>query len=137
MDSIVFTNGCFDLFHYGHLYLLREAKKFGGTLIVGINTDASVRRLKGASRPIFPLKHRSEILSSLIYVDGVIPFDEDTPLNIIKKIKPTILVKGADWENNIIGTNFVKAYGGVIKTIPLLKGLSTTGIMESIKRREK
>lgn len=127
--DIVFTNGCFDIFHYGHLHLLREARKLGDSLIVGINTDDSVKRLKGEDRPIFPLMYRSEIVASLIYVDGIVPFKTDTPIELIKRIKPKVLVKGGDWEDNIVGAEFVKSYGGRVVTIPLIEGLSSTSLI--------
>lgn len=134
MDTLVFTNGCFDVFHYGHLHVLREARKYGSKLIVGINSDDSVKRLKGFSRPIFPFKYRSEIVSSLIYVDGVIKFDDDTPIEVIKRIKPQVLVKGGDWEEHqIVGADFVKALGGRVVTIPYVEGFSSTGIIEKFR----
>jgi D-beta-D-heptose 7-phosphate kinase/D-beta-D-heptose 1-phosphate adenosyltransferase len=133
----VFTNGCFDVFHYGHLHVLREARKYGSKLIVGINSDESVKRLKGSSRPIFPFKYRSEIVSSLIYVDGIIKFEDDTPLDIIKRIKPNVLVKGGDWkEEEIVGADFVKSMGGTIKTVPYLEKLSSTNIIEYYEKRK-
>jgi len=132
--AVVFTNGCFDIFHYGHLHVLREARKLGGSLIVGINSDESVRRLKGKDRPIFPYKYRSQIVASLIYVDGVIPFDDVDPLILIKRIVPDILVKGGDWpEDKIIGAGFVKSRGGRVVSIPLIEGLSTTDILNGNK----
>jgi D-beta-D-heptose 7-phosphate kinase/D-beta-D-heptose 1-phosphate adenosyltransferase len=129
----VFTNGCFDVFHYGHLYILKEARKLGEALIVGINSDESVKRLKGRSRPIFPYEYRSQVVASLIYVDGVIKFEEDTPLELIKRVRPDVLVKGGDWEGNIVGSDFVKAIGGRVVSIPLVKGISTTGILNGNK----
>lgn len=130
---IVFTNGCFDVFHYGHLHLLRKARQLGDGLVVGINSDESIKRLKGESRPYFPYKYRSQIVASLIYVDGVVPFDEDTPIELIKRIRPQVLVKGGDWEGNIVGSNFVKSHGGRVVTIPLIKGISTTDILNENK----
>lgn len=133
MDSLVFTNGCFDVFHYGHLHLLKEARKYGSRLIVGINSDESIKRIKGPSRPIFPFKYRSEIVTSLLYVDGVIKFDEDTPIEVIKRIKPNILVKGGDWKDSeIIGSDFVKSIGGKVITIPYIDGFSSTNIIEKL-----
>lgn len=132
--DIVFTNGCFDIFHYGHLHLLREAKKLADFLVVGINSDDSVRRLKGKNRPIFSLDYRSQILSSLIYVDGVVAFDEDHPFELITKIKPKVLVKGSDWnERDIVGADFVKSYGGKVERIDLVPGFSTSEIIKCIK----
>lgn len=130
--DIVFTNGCFDVFHYGHLHLLREARKLGDSLIVGINTDDSVKRLKGNDRPRFPLIYRSQIVASLIYVDGIVPFKDDTPIKTIKRIRPKVLVKGGDWkEEDIVGADFVKSYGGRVIIIPLIEGLSSTGLIEN------
>lgn len=135
-ETTVFTNGCFDLFHYGHLYILKEARKLADTLIVGINTDESVERLKGKGRPIYPLLHRQQILTSLIYVDGVIAFEEDTPIEIIKRMKPDFLVKGGDWKKeNIVGADFVESYGGTVSTIKLFPGISTSRILECIKEQ--
>jgi len=126
----VFTNGCFDIFHYGHLHVLREARKLGDTLIVAINTDDSVRRLKGKDRPIFPYEYRSQIIASLIFVDGVVPLEENTPLRLIRRIKPHVLVKGGDWkEKDVVGAEYVRMHGGIIKTIPLIEGISTTKIL--------
>jgi len=129
--DIVFTNGCFDVFHYGHLQLLRRAKQFADFLVVGINSDDSVRRLKGEGRPIFSLEYRSQILSSLIYVDGIVVFDEDTPLELIKKLRPRVLVKGGDWtEDSIVGASFVKGLGGRVEVIETVPGFSTSNIIE-------
>lgn len=131
--DIVFTNGCFDVFHYGHLHLLRKARQLGDGLVVAINSDESIRKLKGRSRPIFPYKYRSQIVASLIFVDGVVPFDEDTPIELIKRLRPQVLVKGADWHGKIVGSDFVKAYGGRVVTIPLVEGFSSTEIIERIQ----
>ena len=125
---IVFTNGCFDLLHDGHLYLLKEAKKFGGILIVAVNDDDSVKRLKGITRPIESLELRMQKLAELETVDFVISFSEDTPLQLIEKIKPAVLVKGGDYKKEeIVGNNI--ALQTVI--IPLLEGFSTTKIIQS------
>lgn len=126
--TIVFTNGCFDLLHKGHLHLLNEAKKLGDILIVAINNDASVKRLKGETRPIESLDIRMQKLANLEIVDYVIPFEEDTPLLLIEKIKPNVLVKGGDYKKDeIIGNQLVKN----IVIIPLLEGFSTSKIIES------
>ena len=130
---IVFTNGCFDVFHYGHLHLLRKARQLGDSLIVGINSDESIKRLKGKSRPIFPYEYRSQIVASLIFVDGVVKFEDDTPIELIKRVRPQVLVKGGDWEGNIVGEDFVKAYNGRVVTIPLIEGISSTGIINGNK----
>ncbi len=125
---IVFTNGCFDLLHDGHLYLLKEAKKFGGILIVAVNDDDSVKRLKGITRPIESLELRMQKLAELETVDFVISFSGDTPLQLIEKIKPAVLVKGGDYKKEeIVGNNI--ALQTVI--IPLLEGFSTTKIIQS------
>jgi D-beta-D-heptose 7-phosphate kinase/D-beta-D-heptose 1-phosphate adenosyltransferase len=116
--KIVFTNGCFDLLHIGHVTYLAEAKKLGDILIVGINTDASVQKLKGPTRPIQNENDRAEILAALKSVDHTILFNEDTPLNLIKKIKPDVLVKGGDWAiAQIVGSDFVLAYGGKVQSL--------------------
>lgn len=133
---IVFTNGCFDLLHYGHTKYLQEAKKKGDILIVGINSDASVRRIKGAKRPIVNEKNRSRLIASLESVDYVVLFNEDTPVKIINLIKPDVLVKGADWhKNNIVGSDIVLNYGGHVSTINFLKGYSTTNLIKKIAKR--
>lgn len=132
--KIVFTNGCFDLLHIGHVTYLEEAKKLGDVLIVGINTDASVRVLKGPARPIQNENDRSEILAALKAVDHTILFSEDTPLNLIKKIKPDVLVKGGDWKiEQIVGSDFVMSYGGQVKSLNFVNGKSTTAIIEKSK----
>ena len=132
MSKVVFTNGCFDIFHYGHLHILREAAKLG-TLIVGINSDASIKKIKGIDRPIFPLKYRQQIIESLLFVNTTMSFNEETPLNLILKIKPDILVKGGDWcIDSIVGSKYVTSYGGKVKTIPLIKGMSTSNILKRI-----
>ncbi len=132
--QIVFTNGCFDILHVGHIRYLQEAKKLGDLLIVGINTDASVKRLKGPTRPLQTEDDRAEILSALGCVDFVILFDEDTPLNLIKEIKPHILVKGGDWKpESIVGSDFVLAHGGKVLSLNFVDGRSTTSIVNKIK----
>ena len=122
--TIVFTNGCFDLLHRGHINLLTVASKYGDKLIVGINSDESVKKLKGENRPIEDQKTRKKNLLNLNYVDDVYVFEETTPLKIIKFICPDILVKGADYDvHEIVGAKFVSTYGGKVKTIPLTPGL--------------
>lgn len=131
--KIVFTNGCFDLLHVGHIVYLEEAKKLGDVLIVGINTDESVRKLKGPNRPIQNENDRCEILAALKAVDHTILFSEETPLNLIKIIKPDILVKGGDWKiEQIVGSEFVLSYGGIVKSLNYVTGKSTTSIVDSI-----
>ncbi len=135
--KIVFTNGCFDLLHYGHVKYLEDAKRKGHILVVAINNDASVRRLKGNKRPIINQKDRLLTIAALESVDYVVLFTEDTPLKAIKLIKPDILIKGADWhKNNIVGASFVQGYGGTVSTIKLAKGRSTTGLIKKIAHAE-
>ncbi|MEO0141581.1 MAG: D-glycero-beta-D-manno-heptose 1-phosphate adenylyltransferase [candidate division WOR-3 bacterium] len=130
---IVFTNGCFDIVHPGHIHLLRTAKSLGDVLLVGLNDDGSVRRLKGPERPINPLEARAEVLSAIRYVDHVIPFSEDTPLELIEAIRPDVLVKGGDWrEDEIVGAEFVRSRGGEVVIVPYLEGYSTTGLLQKL-----
>ncbi|MBL7960172.1 D-glycero-beta-D-manno-heptose 1-phosphate adenylyltransferase, partial [bacterium] len=132
-SKIVFTNGCFDILHVGHITLFRNAKALGDKLIVGVNTDASIRRIKGKKRPIVTEQERAHILSALEPVDYVVLFDEDTPLELIKTIKPDILVKGSDYTvDKVIGHDVVAMYGGKVKLIDLVVGFSTTNIVDSI-----
>ncbi len=131
--KVVFTNGCFDILHRGHCEYLFKARQLGDFLIVGLNTDESVRRLKGPNRPINTLQNRAYLLASLYFVDAIIPFDEDTPLELIKAVKPDILVKGADYElDRIVGAKEVLSWGGKVERIPLVEGLSTTALIEKI-----
>ena len=133
-QKIVFTNGCFDLIHLGHIDYLAKAADLGNRLIVGLNTDASTSNLKGPSRPITDQQSRSAILAALFFVDAVIFFDEATPLKLIQSIKPDVLVKGADYTvDQIVGADVVLAKGGEVKTIELLPGYSTTSIESKIK----
>jgi D-sedoheptulose 7-phosphate isomerase len=133
MQVTVFTNGCFDIIHSGHVDLLRRARALGTKLIVGINSDSSVRRIKGAPRPFFSQSERAEILKSLKYVDEVCIFDEPTPENLIKELRPDVLVKGGDWQTSeIIGADFVEKNGGKIFSLPLLEGFSSSKIVEKI-----
>jgi len=131
--KIVFTNGCFDILHRGHADYLAKAASLGDVLLIGLNTDQSVRRLKGNSRPIIDEYSRAFLLSSMLFVDAVILFDEDTPLNLIEFIQPDVLVKGSDYqEENIVGANTVKAKNGNIITIDLVPEFSTTSILNRI-----
>lgn len=131
----VFTNGCFDLIHYGHVKYLQDAKKLGDILIVAVNSDASVRKIKGNKRPIVCQGDRMKVIAALESVDFVTMFGEDNPLNTIKMLKPGILVKGADWgKDDIVGAGFVKSYGGKVKTIKLAKGRSTTNLINKIAK---
>jgi len=129
-DNLVLTNGCFDILHAGHVEYLAAAKEMGDKLIVAINTDKSVRKLKGSSRPINTLAHRAKVLASLQCVDKVVFFDEDTPIKLIKTIKPDVLVKGGDYKiKDIVGYKEVTKSGGSVVTIPLFDGLSTSKII--------
>jgi D-beta-D-heptose 7-phosphate kinase/D-beta-D-heptose 1-phosphate adenosyltransferase len=131
---IVFTNGCFDILHEGHVRYLADARSLGDLLIVGINSDASVSRLKGAERPINGQESRSRVLASLEVVDLVVVFDTDTPEELIHLIRPDILVKGGDWSvDQIVGGAFVNSYGGEVKSLPFHTGFSTTGLVEKIR----
>ena len=131
--KIVFTNGCYDLLHVGHVRCFKEGKTLGDTLIVAINSDRSVRALKGSPRPIVPEKERAEIIAALECVDFVTIFEQDDPLEIISAIKPDILVKGGDWAlNTIVGRDIVESYGGKVIALPLVPGVSTTRIIETI-----
>ena len=133
-QKVVFTNGCFDILHAGHVSYLRKARTFGDVLIVGLNSDESVRRIKGPSRPVNPESARAKVLSALSFVDIIVIFSEDTPERLIHEIEPDILVKGADWEEeSIVGADFVKARGGSVKRIAFEEEVSTTGIIERIK----
>jgi rfaE bifunctional protein nucleotidyltransferase chain/domain len=133
---IVFTNGCFDILHPGHVYYLNQARSLGDVLVVGLNSDDSVKRLnKGAERPIHPQDKRADVLAALLCVDYISIFDEDTPLELIQKIKPDVLVKGGDYTiDKIVGADFVQSYGGSVAIIPLLEGYSTTDIVNKLKR---
>lgn len=133
--KVVFTNGCFDIMHVGHMRYLQEAAKLGDVLVVGINSDASVKRLKGPERPINSEYDRAEMMSALGFIDYVVIFEEDTPLELIKKIQPDILVKGGDYSNEyVVGTNEVEARGGELVLIPFVEGKSTTNIIKKIQQ---
>lgn len=131
--KIVFTNGCFDLLHVGHVRYLQEARALGDYLVVALNTDASVRKLKGPERPVQTQDDRAEILSALECISAVTFFDEPTPIHVIEKISPDILVKGGDWPiEKIVGADLVMKKGGVVKSLPFHPGRSTTGLIEKI-----
>ncbi len=135
MKIKVFTNGCFDIIHPGHIDLLTRARALGTKLIVGINSDSSVRRIKGEPRPFFSQDERVAVLLGLKAVDEVLIFDEPTPENLIKQIKPDVLVKGGDWQiNEIIGADFVQSYNGKVFSLPLKDGFSSSGIVEKIQQ---
>jgi rfaE bifunctional protein nucleotidyltransferase chain/domain len=135
--KVVFTNGCFDLLHAGHVHLLTRARAMGDLLVIGINDDESVRRLgKSPDRPLTPLPERMYVLAALECVDLVAPFSEDTPAKIIEAVQPDVLVKGGDWPvEKIVGRDFVESHGGRVLSLPLLPGYSTTGIIEKIRRK--
>ena len=132
---MVFTNGCFDLLHAGHVRYLEAARKQGDCLIVGLNADASVRRLKGPGRPLNPEGDRAEVLAALCAVDAVVIFAEDTPAELIAELLPDVLVKGADWgQEEIVGAEVVRGHGGRVKRIALLRGRSTSRLIAAIRK---
>ncbi len=134
-QKMVFTNGCFDLLHAGHVDYLFEARGQGDFLVVGLNSDASLRRLKGSTRPLTPQEYRARVLASLYCVDYVVIFEEDTPEHLITALRPDVLVKGADWpEEKIVGAGLVKSYGGKVVRIPFRYNISTSSIIEKIKK---
>jgi rfaE bifunctional protein nucleotidyltransferase chain/domain len=133
-DRVVFTNGCFDILHYGHLHYLAEARDLGDRLVIGLNSGASVRRLKGPTRPINDELTRTHLLAALQVVDAVVIFDEDTPLELIRLVQPDVLVKGGDWRpEQIVGSDLVLAQGGKVLSLPFIQGYSTTNIEQKIK----
>jgi D-beta-D-heptose 7-phosphate kinase/D-beta-D-heptose 1-phosphate adenosyltransferase len=132
--KIAFTNGCFDILHVGHVRYLREAKKTADVLVLALNSDSSVRLLKGEERPLIPEKERAEILAALEFIDFVTIFEELTPLELINYLKPDILIKGGDWpEKKVVGREEIKKWGGRVAIIPEVEGKSTTNIVEKIK----
>ncbi|WP_457622423.1 D-glycero-beta-D-manno-heptose 1-phosphate adenylyltransferase [Persephonella sp.] len=132
--KIVFTNGCFDIIHAGHIDYLKKAKELGDILVVGLNSDQSIKRIKGNDRPINTQEHRKIVLEALKPVDLVVIFEEDTPERLIKEIKPDFLVKGGDWKiENIVGADFVKSYGGKVITIDFIYDISTTKIIQKVR----
>ena len=133
--TVVFTNGCYDLLHPGHIRLLEQARSLGDMLILALNSDASVRRLKGPSRPLIPERERAEVALGLEAVDAVTLFEEDTPRELIAAVLPDVLVKGADWAHWIAGREEVEAAGGKVMALSLEPGYSTTGIVEAILAR--
>jgi D-beta-D-heptose 7-phosphate kinase/D-beta-D-heptose 1-phosphate adenosyltransferase len=133
--TIVFTNGCFDILHVGHVRYLREAKKLGDVLVLALNSDASVRAIKGEKRPLVPEDERADVLAALECIDFIVIFPETTPGELIEYLEPHVLVKGGDWrEEAIAGADFVKGAGGRVVTIPLTEGRSTTNIVEKIRQ---
>ena len=134
---IVFTNGCFDLLHPGHLKCLEEARRLGDFLVVAINSDESVRRLKGSGRPLVPQEERAEVLAALECVDAVVVFDEATPRELIAELLPDVLMKGGDWgANEIVGSEEVEAAGGKVVSVPIAPGWSTSEILRRIRAPE-
>jgi D-beta-D-heptose 7-phosphate kinase/D-beta-D-heptose 1-phosphate adenosyltransferase len=133
--KIAFTNGCFDILHVGHIRYLREAKKTADILVLALNSDSSVRSLKGDERPLIPEKERAEIIAALEFIDFVTIFPELTPLELINYLKPDILIKGGDWpEEKVVGREEIKKWGGRVAIIPEVEGKSTTNIVEKIKK---
>lgn len=132
----MFTNGCFDILHAGHVTYLEKAKRLGDILIVGLNSDSSVRRIKGPARPVTPEGDRARVIAALEAVDYVTLFSEDTPLTLIRELCPDILVKGADWKKDqIVGAKEVRSWGGKVKQIPLVPGRSTSAIIKKMKTK--
>ncbi|MBU1062099.1 MAG: D-glycero-beta-D-manno-heptose 1-phosphate adenylyltransferase [Candidatus Omnitrophica bacterium] len=132
--KVVFTNGCFDILHAGHIDYLERASSMGDILIIGLNSDISVRKLKGENRPIVTQKNRARVLSALEAIDYITIFPSLTPLELIKKIKPHVLVKGGDWKiKDIVGSGFVLSYGGIVKSLPYIKGFSTRALIHKIR----
>lgn len=135
-QKVVFTNGVFDLLHLGHVTYLQEARRQGDLLVVGLNSDASVRRIKGPLKPLLPLSERAEMLMALSCVDYVSFFEEDDPYNIVKILQPDILVKGGDWAlDKIIGADLVQSWGGKVMNIPVVEGRSTTNLIQMVVER--
>ncbi|MBR6333000.1 MAG: D-glycero-beta-D-manno-heptose 1-phosphate adenylyltransferase [Bacteroidales bacterium] len=133
-QKIVFTNGCFDVLHYGHVHYLAQARQLGDLLVVGLNSDASVRRLKGESRPVNPEQARAFVLAALEMVDYVCLFEEDTPYELIAAVKPDVLVKGGDYAvDNIVGSDIVKGRNGEVVVLPFVEGFSSSSIIEKLK----
>ena len=132
--KVVFTNGCFDILHAGHASYLATAKSMGDILVIGLNSDFSVKKLKGKSRPVVSQKNRAIMLSALWAVDFVVIFNELTPIKLIKAIRPDALVKGGDWKKeNMVGADFIESYGGKVKSLRYIKGLSTRGLIARIQ----
>jgi len=133
--KVVFTNGCFDVLHYGHVKYLEDARKLGDLLVVAVNSDLSVSKIKGPKRPVVAEAARARVIAALESVSYVTLFDQETPLETIRLIVPDVLVKGGDWdEGSIVGSDIVKANGGAVKTIPFVEGYSTTAVIDRIKK---
>jgi rfaE bifunctional protein nucleotidyltransferase chain/domain len=134
-EKIAFTNGCFDILHVGHVRYLEEARKTGDLLILALNSDASVRAIKGEKRPLVPEQERAEVVASLAAVDYVTLFDETTPLKLIEYLRPDSLVKGGDWrEEAVVGRDSIRSWGGRVVLVPVVEGASTTNIVEKIRQ---
>ncbi len=134
--KVVFTNGCFDILHVGHVRYLRKARSLGDRLVVGLNRDASVRRLKGPGRPVNRERNRAEVLAALACVDDVVFFGEATPERLIRAVRPDWLVKGGDWKKkDIVGSVFVESYGGKVRSLPFVDGFSTTATVRKLRGR--
>jgi len=132
--KVVFTNGCFDILHAGHITYLNRARKLGDALVIGLNSDSSVRAIKGKHRPVNRQADRALVLSALSFVDYVVIFSDPTPEKLIRALRPDILVKGADWKvSQIAGADFVKSYGGRVVRVPFVRGYSTTSVLEKIR----
>lgn len=132
--KIVFTNGCFDILHQGHISLLLEAAELGHKLVLGVNADASVKRLKGEGRPVNDEASRALLLAAQLYVDAVCIFEEDTPRELIQAIRPDVIVKGGDYTpETVVGADFVQSYGGIVAIVPLVAGFSTTNLINNLK----
>lgn len=132
---IVFTNGCFDILHYGHIKYLQDAREKGDYLVVAVNSDSSVKKIKAKNRPVVGQADRLKTVAALASVDFAVLFSEDNPLKLIKALKPDILIKGADWDKKrIVGADFVESYGGKVKTVNLVRGRSTSALIEKIVR---
>jgi rfaE bifunctional protein nucleotidyltransferase chain/domain len=133
--KIAFTNGCFDILHIGHIRYLREAKKTADILVLAINSDASVKKIKGEKRPLVPQEDRAEIMAALEFIDFVTIFDETTPLELINLLKPDVLIKGGDWaQDKVVGRDEIKKWGGKLTLIPEINGKSTTSIVDKIRQ---
>ena len=134
--KIVFTNGCFDILHAGHVNIFEQARNLGDALVVAVNSDISIKKIKGEKRPVVPESQRMQVLAALEAIDYVIIFEEEDPLMIIEELQPDILVKGGDWPiETIVGREIVEKKGGEILSIPLMEGISTTNIIEEVKKR--
>jgi rfaE bifunctional protein nucleotidyltransferase chain/domain len=135
-ERVVFSNGCFDLLHVGHVRCLEAARQLGDRLIIGVNSDASVRRLKGSGRPVVPARRRAEVLAALACVDWVVIFGETTPLALIRALRPSVLTKGGDWTlDTIVGKRDVESWGGRVVSLPELRGEHTTALLSRIRQR--